>query len=264
MRFPDLTEGRSLWMGGRARKGRCDEFHEPTLVHIKIYRPVCRFCTTVGMRDELRYNRGQERFGGKGMKERVVSFLCGLCLVLCFGVVVSWARSTVSSEGIQVFRRYSRFSLAASEGALICVRGELVFDNNEIEHAWRSAIDPDGTVDWGRWRVTWARDLGSIGLPNGSTFGFGYERTISDATRRAMMPGVRWHRTILQIPHWALVLLTGLMPGWWLYRRTRVARERAAKGLCRKCGFELGNVYHSCPKCGERAPLPDGFPVIEG
>lgn len=197
------------------------------------------------------------------MKERFISILCGLCMVLCFAVIVSWARSTVNSEGMTVGHRYARYSLAASEGAFVFIRGKLVFENPEIEAAWRGAIDPDHNYDWNRWRFTWSRDLGLMGPPNGSTLGFGYETSVADATRRVMMPGIRWHRLIVQVPHWAVVLVLGVLPGTWLYKRYRIRQSRVTQGLCRKCGFELGNVYHSCPKCGERAPLPDGFPVID-
>ena len=197
------------------------------------------------------------------MKDRLISFFCGFCLVVCFVVIVSWARSSVNSEGITLGHRYSRYSLAASEGAFVFVRGKLVFDSNEVEQAWRSAIDPEHSYDWNRWRFTWSRDLGLMGPPNGSTLGFGYDTSIADATRRVMMPGIRWHRLILQVPHWFVAAVFGVGPGVWLFRRHRVRRARLSKGLCRRCGFEMGDLYHSCPKCGERAPLPEGFPVID-
>ena len=143
------------------------------------------------------------------------------------------------------------------------LRGKLVFESPDIEQAWRSAIDPQQSFDWERWRVTWSRDLGLMSPPSGSTLGFGYDVLTTDAMRRVMMPGIHWQRTILLIPHWSIVLLMGIGPGMWLYRRQRVRRTRVSKGLCRRCGFEMGNLYHSCPQCGERAPLPEGFQVIE-
>jgi hypothetical protein len=197
------------------------------------------------------------------MKDRLISFFCGFCLVLCFVVIVSWARSSMNSEGITIGHRYSRFQLSASDGAFVFARGTLLFDSPDIEDAWRNAIDPEHSYDWGRWRFTWSRDLGSMGPPSGSVMGFGFDTSVADATRRVMMPGIRWHRLIIQMPHWFVVVLLGLGPGMWMFRRQRLRRERHAKGLCRRCGFEMGNIYHSCPKCGERAPLPEGFPVME-
>ena len=197
------------------------------------------------------------------MKERLISILCGICLLLCFVAIVSWARSTYNSEGFTVGHRYTKFSVSASEGAFIIVRGKLVFDSPDIEQAWRSAIDPQQSYDWERWRVNWAHDMGLMSPPSGSTLGFGYDVLTTDTMRRIMMPGIHWRRVIVQIPHWSVVLLMGLGPGLWLYRRQHMRRARAAKGLCQRCGFEMGNVYHSCPKCGERAPLPEGFQVIE-
>jgi hypothetical protein len=196
------------------------------------------------------------------MKDRLLSIFCGVGMVLSFATVVSWARSTVSSEGITLGHRYSRISLVASEGSLLVARGRLSFDSPQIEQTWRNAIDPEKNYDWSRWRFTWSRDLGSVNLPSGTFMGFGIESTIVDATRR-LMPGIHWHRTTVQVPHWAVVMVMGAAPATWLYRRQRARWTRVSRGLCRKCGFEMGNIYHLCPKCGERAPLPEGFPVID-
>ena len=169
----------------------------------------------------------------------------------------------MNSEGVSVAHGYSKISLAASDGSFVLVHGSLLFQSPEVEQAWRNAIDPDRTYDLDRFRITWSHDLGLMGPSAGSTLGFGYDSSIMDTTRRVMMPGIRWRRTSVQVPHWFIALLFGLGPGLWMYRRHRVRRTRLQKGLCRRCGFEMGNVYHSCPKCGERAPLPDGFPVID-
>jgi hypothetical protein len=197
------------------------------------------------------------------VKERLLTIFCGVCMLLSFAAIVSWARSTVSSEGVTIGHRYSRVSLMASEGAILIIRGKLIFESEAVERAWRAAIDPDHSIDWNRWRVIWSRDMGLVSLPNGTLLGFGFDSAITDNTRRVMMPGLKWKRTTVQIPHWAIVMLTGVAPGVWLYRRQRVRRSRLSRGLCRKCGFEMGELYHCCPKCGERAPLPEGFPVIE-
>jgi hypothetical protein len=194
---------------------------------------------------------------------RFFSFFCVFCLVLCALTIVSWARSSMNSEGFAIGHRYSRYQLAAADGSFIFVKGRLLFDSPEIEQAWREASDPDHHYDWGRIRVTWLRELGLMGPPSGATLGFGYDSSVVDTTRRALMPGIRWHRTVVQIPHWFVAALFGLGPGLWMYRRYRLRQTRFEKGQCRRCGFEMGNVYHSCPKCGERAPLPDGFPVID-
>jgi hypothetical protein len=195
------------------------------------------------------------------MKDRLLIVFYTVCLVLCFATIVSWARSTVSSEGFALRHRYAQFSMAASDGAIIVLRGHMVFADDATEKAWRAATDPDRNGSG--WRLNWARDLGSISLPSGTLFGFGFSSTTTDSTRRVIMPGVKWQRTVVQIPHLFFVMLFGLGPGYWFFRREQRRRARLKEGLCRRCGFVMGDVYHSCPKCGERAPLPEGFSVIE-
>jgi len=199
----------------------------------------------------------------ESMRDRLINSFCGVCLLLCFTVIVSWARSNVSSESMILGNGYTRYYLVASEGELMFARGKLVFDSSDIEQAWRSVADPDNTVFLNRWRFAWSREQASFGPINGSVLGFGYQAIVVDTMRRVMMSGVRTHRLVIEAPHWAVALLFGVGPGWWLYRRHRASHARLDQGLCRKCGFEMGNVYHSCPKCGTRAPLPEGFPVME-
>jgi hypothetical protein len=139
----------------------------------------------------------------------------------------------------------------------------MTFANDEIERAWNKANEAERGAPSSSWRLTWGRDLGSVTMQSGTFFGFGYFASTTDSTRRIIMPGVKWQRTVIQVPHWFLIVLTGLGPGYWFFRREKNRRARMAQGLCRKCGFMMGDVYHSCPKCGERAPLPDGFSVIE-
>jgi hypothetical protein len=196
------------------------------------------------------------------MKDRLLIIFYTVCLVLCFATIVSWARSTVSSEGFSLRHRYAQFSMAASDGAVVVLRGHLVFADDATERAWRAAVDPGRNAAFSQWRPNWARDLGSLTMTSGTFFGFGYYTTTTDSTRRIIMPGVKSQRTILQIPHWFFVMLFGLGPGYWFFRREQKRRSRLKEGLCRRCGFVMGDVYHSCPKCGERAPLPEGFSVI--
>ena len=52
------------------------------------------------------------------------------------------------------------------------------------------------------------------------------------------------------VPHWLLVVVLLVPPGWWAVARVRGWRRRTA-GLCRRCGYDLtGNVSGVCPECG--------------
>ena len=56
------------------------------------------------------------------------------------------------------------------------------------------------------------------------------------------------------VPLWAVAAMF-LMPcvPWLLMRRRRVARARAARGLCPDCGYDLRATPGRCPECGAGA-----------
>ncbi|HEX3357411.1 MAG TPA: hypothetical protein VHS31_10610 [Tepidisphaeraceae bacterium] len=197
------------------------------------------------------------------MKERVAIFFCGLSLLLCFATIVSWARSTTDYESVALSNQVNSYNFSASNGAAYLIHTEYVYDSPEIERVWKDIANPTHSPDWTKMKVSWSHESGVLDSLNHTVLGFGVASTTSDYSRRIMVPGIHLHTTVLQVPHWAIVLLTGLAPGYWFYRRNQLRQARVTSGLCRKCGFEIGNVYHCCPQCGERAPLPDGFAVIE-
>ena len=53
------------------------------------------------------------------------------------------------------------------------------------------------------------------------------------------------------VPLWA-VTATFLVPSvpWLLSARKRLARSRAARGLCPDCGYDLRASPGRCPECG--------------
>jgi hypothetical protein len=57
------------------------------------------------------------------------------------------------------------------------------------------------------------------------------------------------------IPYWSLLLLTGVGPAWWLYRRRR-REHRMRHGLCRNCGYDLRGTGDRCPECGHVPAAP--------
>jgi hypothetical protein len=61
--------------------------------------------------------------------------------------------------------------------------------------------------------------------------------------------------TISTVPHWLLVLLTGLpgVVGGWKWHK---ARRRAREGVCGRCGYDLRahKAGERCPECGTEIP----------
>ena len=54
------------------------------------------------------------------------------------------------------------------------------------------------------------------------------------------------------------LLLSAVLPAWWLLRARRARRE-GSRGMCRSCGYDLRATPDRCPECGTiaaRAPAP--------
>jgi hypothetical protein len=53
----------------------------------------------------------------------------------------------------------------------------------------------------------------------------------------------------IQVPHWALVRVTAILPGraFWLFLRRRY---RLGRGQCSSCGYDLRASQNRCPECG--------------
>jgi hypothetical protein len=198
------------------------------------------------------------------MKDRILTLLCLLGLLLSFGVLVSWARSTMNCEGVTIWRHQCENIIEANQGTILFSRSHLVFDTPEAEANWRALMGPERLRYGDSWNSSWSRNMVVIASLDNSFLGFGAQSQVIDPPRRRFtIPGVAWQRTLVQVPHWFLILLIGGFPTWWLMRRSRIHRDLVKQGLCRRCGFEMGTLYHLCPKCGERAPLPEGFPVTQ-
>ena len=75
--------------------------------------------------------------------------------------------------------------------------------------------------------------------------------------------GIGWtHSDLLfegsvSLPVWAALMLTAVLPGWWVYRRIRP--KILPTGLCPTCRYDLRahQPGQKCPECGTLIPAPN-------
>jgi len=188
------------------------------------------------------------------MKRRLLATACLILAGLCVACVIGWARSYVSAEAISASRRIQRYLIISNDGCVALSYGRFEFETPDSEQLWRGGIDHSSNVD--RWSFAILHELNQIPSPDKQFLGFGAQRWEYAMTRRGTISGVTLTRSLVQFPFWFATILTGAWPAAWLWKLSRVRRTRAQRGLCRKCGFDLADVYYSCPRCGQRIPLP--------
>src|SRR5207237_336728 len=81
-----------------------------------------------------------------------------------------------------------------------------------------------------------------------AALGFAYGRAESTT-----IPGPR--ATFVQVPYWAVVVASTLLPAAWFVRHRGFARRRrrADAGQCLTCGYDLRQTPQRCPECGAAA-----------
>ena len=191
------------------------------------------------------------------VKRRLFTIFSALSLLLLVAVILLWVRSHFVSEHIARADLSKEAWVARSSG------GAIYFDH-------RSYWWYQGGWSWGRRRIA----FGDSGVdfhympPNrGVRFlGFGAFSGTVYTWPSHLYPTVpaptpindpnridpRWwrdrYRTI-SLPHWALVLVLGILPFRW-YRRAFRERKRARAHLCSRCGYDLRATPERCPECG--------------
>jgi hypothetical protein len=130
-------------------------------------------------------------------------------------------------------RSYSRYDIAVAGGSTVVaelhsVKGSLTWmgqwDREERNKAYvrASAFPADNAA-------------------GGSLLSFGC------SSHRA----ANWRAVALWAPHWAVVVVTGLLPAWRMLTLRRRNRGALVNPVCDRCGYNLtANVSGVCPDCG--------------
>jgi hypothetical protein len=188
------------------------------------------------------------------------NILCATLLgVACISVLL-WARSLMTTEGLFAAHNFHRYALVSGEAALEFSSGAYEFDG---EAARRNFLgeEPGAAANERRWRFGFATDIAAQRESTDLSTGLDVEQFTWDMNHSWSSTGVYYTHHSFDVPYWMIVLPAGVPGAIWLTRRLKTRQERIQRGLCRRCGFELGDTYHCCPQCGERAPLPPAAPA---
>src|SRR5439155_769466 len=81
------------------------------------------------------------------------------------------------------------------------------------------------------------------------------ERLAYFETEQKFHWGPVWH-WMLEIPTWACILVTALLPSLWTARLARRRwKGRRTSRVCASCGYDLRATPGRCPECGTAAPV---------
>lgn len=169
-------------------------------------------------------------------------------LAICLATVVLWVRSYRGFDTVFHYQAAGRGTLGGDDYQLVsCGPGRL-------EYRLTGIVGSGGTRP--KWFRPWG--AGTSARRGAECFGFGVEYKVDCLMGFAAPPGgvtATLLRRTVWVPHWLVVLLTGVLPIWWgvsagrAYRR----RRRGEIGRCRRCDYDLtGNTSGVCPECGSR------------
>jgi hypothetical protein len=160
------------------------------------------------------------------MKRRLLNLLTLLSLLLCVAVATLWVRSYSVEDELR----------AAREG--IDYRGMSILGRVRITRL-RQDYRQDRALKWSARAITQRFDFGDV------LHLVEYQASPNGEFRE-------W-----AVPYWLPCLVLGVPAGAWTigrHRRQRM-RDRASKGLCPRCGYDLRATPGRCPECGWTASV---------
>ncbi len=205
------------------------------------------------------------------MSSRLLKFFTIISALLCFATLFLWIRGHYARDGLWYSTDTMRYSIHS-------YRGRIWF--------WKLSIAPTPSASvWGTplrmstglqidsvndsWYAPYTGKVKSISLEDdfvdapsqawGATvvdkkwLGFRYVHTDQWLPNGQLPSGYPTARSrALFVPHWAIVLLTAILPALTV---TRYIRNRKQSGHCPNCGYDLRATPARCPECGHE-PKP--------
>jgi hypothetical protein len=169
------------------------------------------------------------------MTRRLLNVVTVLSLLLCVAVVTLWVRSLMASDTLLRHNAVDDGThTVVTQWSFSTVNGSLA-----LHHGWQKLPTENAgfAVPGVLWE--WAPDDAAGTVWGG--FGFEFDSGGDSSNSIASLS--------LEVPFWLPVVLFGLAPAVWLFRRLR----RRPAGLCPRCGYDLRATPDRCPECGHTA-----------
>lgn len=198
---------------------------------------------------------------GTYMKRRLFTILAAVSLLLCVAFAALWAWSYSGGRDAVWWSggRWEGPDFAVRHAGVRCWRGQLLITR---QHGWMTPAPGGGpalTQTWTRqWRppLAWRFDRTPIDQyftdPEWDVLGVRYQRLILGPANS------RHFQNLVVVPLWLPFLLSAVAAaGVRLRSRAWRASDRARRGLCPVCGYDLRATPGRCPECGA-APAKAG------
>lgn len=159
------------------------------------------------------------------MRRHLLSITAAICLILCIGVVVLWARSLGQYEWV-FYETVVRPDLSQTEYWIGWGNRSIGVGRNVVQSARPPAVRmPPG------WHVMSESDPSSAFLAAVADYGhlwnrFGYARWRTDVANGDSVDSL-----FISFPHWAAIVLLSVAPILWIVRRLRRRRQRQIQGF---------------------------------
>ena len=204
------------------------------------------------------------------MRSRLFKILTTLSALLCLATIALWIRGHYARDGLWYSTdtmRYSihsyrgriwfwSLSIAPNPSASVWVTPTHVTTGFQVDSVSDSWYDPYlAPVKGVRLETDFTEAPGGWSAPSKQCLGFRYVSTDTWYPKAQLQWGYPSARSrAIFIPHWALVVLTAVLPVIALLRFVR-NRNRRRDNLCPKCGYDLRATPGRCPECGHEPSL---------
>jgi hypothetical protein len=193
------------------------------------------------------------------VKSRLFSLLAAASLLLCISTVALWVRSYWRWD--TVYLSYERANIEE----LVSQRCSFWSRDASLNLSAFSRAEPARGRLPEVMRLSYSSESAKPSPRNPVNIGFGPDyhwqydllgfqiRSNLDTSVSGWDGGKRVDRfRSAGVPHWFIVLLLSVMPGWWTacFRRHREMLRRRRLGLCLHCGYDLRATPDRCPECG--------------